>query len=55
MRLKQELEDSNVYFLNQLKREIDGEEQFSRLFGDQKQEGDQSSIISAFLNNPNTH
>ena len=32
--LKQQLEDSNVYFLNGLRREIDNEEQFSRLHAD---------------------
>ena len=40
LKLKLELEDSNVYFLNPLRREIDREEQFSRLYTDQKNEHD---------------
>lgn len=40
VKLKQELEDSNIYFLNQLKREVDGEDHFSRLYFDAKPEND---------------
>ena len=56
MKLKQHLEDSNIYFLNPLRREIEHEDQFSRLFMDQKQleEGtDQTSLpgLSVIMDN----
>ena len=44
IKLKQHLEDSNIYFLNPLRREIEHEDQFSRLFMDQKQvEGEEGT------------
>ena len=53
--LKQQLEDSNVYFLNGLRREIDNEEQFSRLHADVRPDDhDYTSFpcISAIMHQP---
>jgi len=50
VRLKQHLEDSNVFFLNPLRREFDKEEQFSQV-ADPQFAGDQTSFpgISAIM------
>jgi len=37
IKLKAELDDSNVYFLNQLRREFDGDTHYSRLYAEHRQ------------------
>lgn len=37
VKLKAELDDSNVYFLNQLRREFDGDTHYSRLYTEHRQ------------------
>ena len=59
VKLRQELDDSNVYFLNQLRREIDNEDHFSRLYAVdddmvKSRAHDQTTFngISVFMNGP---